>query len=221
MNNWPFTHSKLNDQAFPNQERLPIAFLSALSVNEPLQIFEIGNLARNGEDALLVEAIDVLCFFQQMEEQRVVEIKYGDHKPRLLFLGVPNVHCHEALWYVFGRIPILLFVVLHKTYTARRKMAANMPFSASQKVRTTARGLKAVTCVQTMNRRRRDSRERSLTARSIGPLSLIILSTMRSRALGLQNCFPELYNLAFQFQTLGIYIHVHGYTFVVSRQKEI
>lgn len=109
---------KLNDSAFANQQQLPSGVLRALSVDEPLQILEIRNLARNSEDALLVEAIDVFCFFQQMEEERVVEIKYRDHKPRLLFLGVPNVNCHETLGNIFGRVSTLLFILLHKPYTA-------------------------------------------------------------------------------------------------------
>lgn len=87
------------------------------SVNKPPEILEIRNLTRNREDALVVEAIDVLSFFQQMEKEWMVEIQDGDHKPRLLFLPVPHIHSHGALGNVLGRI--LSFLFLHPVHKTR------------------------------------------------------------------------------------------------------
>lgn len=120
-------------------------------LNKPAEILKIRNLARNRENALVAEAIDGLGFFQQMEKEWMVEIQDGDHKPRLLFLLVPNINSHRALGNVIGKILSFLFLSpLHKATFPPRQMAADMPFSSSQKIQAIARGFNS-TFTQTLN----------------------------------------------------------------------
>lgn len=62
-----------------------VAVDGPLPVNHALNVPELLHMARDGDGALLIEPVLLLGFLQELNEERVVEVKHRHHEPLLLF----------------------------------------------------------------------------------------------------------------------------------------
>jgi len=79
-----------------------------LLVNKALNVLESGNLARNGDGALLLKSIFSFGFLEEFLEQRMVYIHHRYYKTLWFFSFTAHVHGHVALGDILMKIMHLL-----------------------------------------------------------------------------------------------------------------
>lgn len=68
-------------------------------VNHTLDVPKLLHMARDGDRPLLIKPVLFLGFFQQLHEQRVIEVYHRHHKS-LLFFTLPNLDCQTPFWHI-------------------------------------------------------------------------------------------------------------------------
>ena len=76
------------------------------SGNHSLNIPKFLNMARNCYGSFLIKPIFFFSFFQQLHEQRMIEVNHRNHKS-LLFLALAHFDCQTALWHIFELLILL------------------------------------------------------------------------------------------------------------------
>lgn len=87
-----------------------IMMMRFLLVNHALNCAKLFHVAGNSNGAFLIKAIFFFCFFQQLKEERMVDVDHRDHKP-LLLLSLTHQDCQTPFWDV---LQILLLMVVVK-----------------------------------------------------------------------------------------------------------
>ena len=82
-----------------------------LLVNHVLNGSELFHMAGNSDRAFVIKPKFFFSLFQQLHEERVVEVDHRDHKP-LLFLALPDHDCQTSFRDVVLLILLLIMLVV-------------------------------------------------------------------------------------------------------------
>lgn len=80
-------------------------------INHTPNVTKLVDTAGNGDWAFVIKPVLFLGLFEQLHEERVIEVNDGNHKS-LLFFPLPNLHCQTPLRHIVSNSHLLLLLLL-------------------------------------------------------------------------------------------------------------
>lgn len=88
-----------------------VVMVVVLPINHTPNVTKLLDMAGNGDWAFVIKPILFLGLFQQLHEERVIEVNHGHHKS-LFFFPLPNLHCQTPLRHIVSNSHFLLLLLL-------------------------------------------------------------------------------------------------------------
>ena len=98
----------------------------ALLINDALNGAKLIHVAGNGDGTLLIEAVLFLGLFEELHEERVIDVDHRYHEPLLLLSLRPHHNCQAPLWDTLQFLMMIMIFLLMMIMMMMMKKVVNV-----------------------------------------------------------------------------------------------